>query len=171
MQVRDRGNGTEGSIQSFGAKHLTTSDLTVAQAGSKDAYRGDGKQCDAQSAEFQGSVNQNAPALKAEKSAATPATARPTKTEGFTGVRKAAGVASHPGLMASHRHGSITHEDHKVVHGRGSEPTEVMSEPESAGSTMPTVAKLQNGYADLGKPPLATGPVTARPTGGIMRAR
>jgi hypothetical protein len=73
--------------------------------------------------------------------------------------------------MASHRPGSITHEDHKTVHGRGTEPVKTMSKPESDGSTMPTVAKLQNGYADLGKSPVATGPVIARPTGGLMRAR
>jgi hypothetical protein len=171
MNIKDRSNGTEGSIQSFGAKHLITSDRTVAQAGSKDGYCGDGRQCDAQPAEFQGSVNQTAPAVKAEKSATSPITARPTKTEGFTGVRKAAGVASHPGLMRAHQTGSVSHEDHKTVHGRGTEPVKTMSKSESAGSTMPTVAKLQNGYADLGKPPVEAGPVTARPTSGMMRAR
>jgi hypothetical protein len=113
-------------------------------------------------------VNQTAPALKAEKSATTPVTAKPTKTEGFTGVRKAAGVASHPSLMRAHQTGSVSREDHKAVHDSAST---AVGNPESKGSLMPPVAKLQNGYADLGKPAIETGPVIARPTGGMMRAR
>jgi hypothetical protein len=172
MNIKDRSGSTPGTIQNFGAKHLTTSDRAVAQAGTSDAYIGDGPQCDAQPAEFQGSVNQNAPALKVAKPTTTPIVARPTKTEGFSGVRKAVGVSSHPGLMAAHRHGSISKDDASVVHGRGTEPVKTMSKPESAGSTMPqpVVAKLHRGYAEMGQE-VTTGPVTAHPTGEIMRAK
>jgi hypothetical protein len=172
MNIKERSNGTEGTIQTFGHGHLTTSDRTVAQAGSSDAYVGDGR-IQGNPSET-GSVEQSAPALKAEKSATTPVTARPTKSEGFTGFSKAAGVASHPGLMRAHQTGSVSDRDHKVVHGRGSEPKVVMSKPEAAGSTMPTVAKLSHGYADLGKDISTGGPVVARPNPGPnigMRSR
>ncbi len=154
MNVTDRSGGTQGTIQQLPTR-LVTND-PVANAGRSDAYHGDGEQCDAQPAEFQGSVDQAAPALKtfqgnigprmAKSSTGTemdvaldkgPVTADPGKSTG------GAGVGSHPGLMAAHRHGSISHADHRAMKGNGKEMSKPMNTAESdQGGPMPVVAKV-----------------------------
>lgn len=170
MNIKERSNGTEGTIQMFGHDHLITSDRTVAQSGSSDAYLAEGSIQGSPSET--GSVEQFAPALKAEKSATTPVVARVTKDTGWTNFGKTHGVKSAPLLMAAHRHGSISKDDANAVHGRGSEPQVQMSKPESSGSTMPQTAVLKAGYVENSEvtSPVQQ-PVIARPSGGLMRSR
>jgi hypothetical protein len=154
MNITDRSGGTQGTIQQLPTR-LATSD-PVANAGRSDAYHGDGEQCDAKPADFQGNVDQAAPAMKtfqgnigprmAKSSTGTamdvaldkaPVTADPSKSTGGTGV------GSHPGLMAAHRHGSISRTDHRSVHGQVKSMYKPMSTAESdQGGPMPVVAKV-----------------------------
>jgi hypothetical protein len=170
MNIKERRNGTEGTIQTFGHGHLITSDRTVAQSGSSDAYLGEGSI--QENPPETGSVEQFAPALKAEKSATTPVVARVTKDTGWTNFGKTHGVKSAPQLMAAHRHGSISKDDANAVHGRDTEPQIQMSKPESSGSSMPQTAVLKSGYVENSE---VTGPVQqpviARPSGGLIRSR
>ena len=146
MQIKDRSNGTEGSIQQLGSHQLTTSDQTVANAGAKTAYVGDGEQCDAQPAEFHGEVSQSAPALD-----------------------KSHGVASAPQLMRAHQSGSISKDDAQAIH-RGVQPTSIVGSPESASTLMPQTKSVTGTAMDtaLGQPAVeksAKTPVIAKVSG------
>jgi len=67
----------------------------------------------------------------------SPITADPGKSTG------GAGVGSHPGLMAAHRHGSISHADHRAMKGNGKAMSKPMNTAESdQGGPLPVVAKV-----------------------------
>jgi hypothetical protein len=126
MNVRDRSNGSfPGSITRHGCDHLGTSDRVVASDfGSITGegptqgmphipgnpvpevaiVNGDAEPCSASGVDDKGSVTQGDPA------------------------EKCASVSTHPGLMSSHRHSSITHEDHKAMHS-GVEGTKKLEKP------------------------------------------
>lgn len=155
MIVRDRSNGTEGTIQPhLGGNHLATSD-PAAKAGQASAYIGDGKQANREAdipetvpalaipdvalvegepkpriavEPCHGSVDQNAPALKS---------LNPSQVRYRQGLAKGHGVSTHPELNRAHQMGSITKDNAKDVHNRHEPMSTVAEAPESRGTLMP----------------------------------
>lgn len=155
MKINDRSNGSfPGSITRHGCDHVRTSDGVVASdfgsitgEGTTQGMahipgnpvpevaivNGDAEPCCTAEVDATGSITQGDPA------------------------QKCASVVTHPQLMASHRHSSITHEDHKAVHS-GVERTKKLEKPavdaisgnftptekveKSATATLPTVMNL-----------------------------
>jgi hypothetical protein len=85
-------------------------------------------------------------------------------------VDKCATVKTHPHLMQAHQHSSVTHQDHKAVH--GAEKCGPMQNSESAtqpcsfnGGRMPATNNIVRSGVMLDKPTSSTG-VTARVSKG-----
>lgn len=137
MNVRDRSNGSfSGSITRHGCDHVATSDRTVASDFGNitgegqiqgiprippirpytevSIVEGEGESCSAETTDQGGEAGEGAI---------------------YQGdpVDKCASVSTHPQLMAAHRHGSITHEDHKATHS-GIEGTKKLAKPVMDGT-------------------------------------
>jgi hypothetical protein len=140
MQVRDRSNESfPGIVTQHGSSHVSTSDRAIAAAPGE--ITGDG------GTSQQARIPSNRPYTEisqvegeGENCSALTADQGGEAGEGHVNeAHKCASVASHPQLMASHRHSTITAKDHDDIHSGAETPVSIQMPMDNQSGPVPMV--------------------------------